>query len=29
VGSAALSGALGVLQFLAPLAAKAFLPMPF
>jgi tetratricopeptide (TPR) repeat protein len=29
LGSAALSGALGVLQFLAPLAAKAFLPMPF
>ncbi|QVL54279.1 MAG: pentapeptide repeat-containing protein [Cyanobium sp. M30B3] len=29
MGSAALSGALGVLQFLAPLAAKAFLPLPF
>lgn len=29
MGSAALGGALGVLQFLAPLAAKAFLPLPF
>ena len=29
IGSATLSGALGVLQFLAPLAAKAFLPLPF
>jgi len=29
LGSAALSGAVGVLQFLAPLAAKAFLPLPF
>jgi hypothetical protein len=29
IGSAALGGALGVLQFLAPLAAKAFLPLPF
>jgi uncharacterized protein YjbI with pentapeptide repeats len=29
LGSAALGGALGVLQMLAPLAAKAFLPLPF
>jgi tetratricopeptide (TPR) repeat protein len=29
IGSAALGGALGVLQFLAPLAGKAFLPLPF
>jgi tetratricopeptide (TPR) repeat protein len=29
IGSAALGGALGVLQLLAPLAAKAFLPLPF
>jgi uncharacterized protein YjbI with pentapeptide repeats len=29
IGSAALGGALGMLQFLAPLAAKAFLPLPF
>lgn len=29
LGSMAISGALGALQFLAPLAAKAFLPVPF
>lgn len=29
IGSMAISGALGALQFLAPLAAKAFLPLPF
>jgi tetratricopeptide (TPR) repeat protein len=29
IGSAALGGALGVLQFLAPLAGKALLPLPF
>jgi tetratricopeptide (TPR) repeat protein len=29
IGSMALGGALGVLQFLAPLATKAFLPLPF
>lgn len=29
LGSMALGGALGALQFLAPLAGKAFLPLPF
>jgi tetratricopeptide (TPR) repeat protein len=29
IGSMAIGGALGALQFLAPLAAKAFLPLPF
>ncbi|MFO8238625.1 MAG: pentapeptide repeat-containing protein [Prochlorococcaceae cyanobacterium] len=29
VGMMAVSGALGALQFLAPIAAKAFLPLPF
>lgn len=29
VGSMALNGALGALQFLAPLASKVFLPLPF
>lgn len=29
IGSAALGGAMGLLQFLAPLAGKAFLPLPF
>lgn len=29
VGMAAVSGALGALQFLAPIAAKVFLPLPF
>ena len=29
MGSMVLGGAVGVLQFLAPLAAKAFLPLPF
>jgi hypothetical protein len=29
IGSMALSGALGALQFLAPLASKAFMPLPF
>jgi tetratricopeptide (TPR) repeat protein len=29
IGMAAVGGALGLLQFLAPLASKAFLPLPF
>ncbi|MEO1003203.1 MAG: pentapeptide repeat-containing protein [Cyanobacteria bacterium J06638_7] len=29
IGSMALTGALGVLQFLAPLATQAFIPLPF
>ncbi len=29
IGSMALTGAMGLLQFLAPLAGKAFLPLPF
>jgi len=29
IGSAALGSAMGLLQFLAPLAGKAFLPLPF
>ena len=29
IGSMALNGALGALQFLAPLATRAFLPLPF